>query len=109
MFENFEYKQLLFADADIESATAETRTLSRPANTAGAAIGDTPTSDGTETDENTVASGPTATEETESTNTATEANTGTDASGPGFTTLTGVTAVLGTVLAWLYRQDDSTS
>jgi len=109
MFENSEYKQLLFADADIESATAETRTLSRPANTAGAAIGDTPTSDGTETDENTVASGPTATEETESTNTATEANTGTDASGPGFTTLTGVTAVLGTVLAWLYRQDDSTS
>jgi len=109
MFEDFEYKQLLFADAAIESATTETRELTQSASPADGATDDTPTSEGTETDESTVAGGATTPAETESTVTATETNTGTAASGPGFTALTGATAVLGTALAWLYRQDDNTS
>jgi penicillin amidase len=110
MFENFEYKQLLFTDADVDAATQSTMTLSyqapdestpTPSNTPTPTPTATPTSTPTPTPTSTPTATPTETTSGDGDGTATPGE-----SGPGFTALTGAAAVLGSALVWLQRRDD---
>ncbi|MFD1562658.1 penicillin acylase family protein [Haloarchaeobius amylolyticus] len=80
LFIDFEYKQLLFADEDVDAATESTQELTRQPGGTPADAPDNRSGDGTPDD--------------------------TTDSTPGFTALTGAGAVLGSALVWLRRQTD---
>ncbi|WP_340100064.1 penicillin acylase family protein [Salinibaculum salinum] len=93
LFENFEYKQLLFSDDDVEAATESTTELTM-------GDGSDDPNDGTTPDPT-----PTAEPTPDSTPTPSETTT-TGESGPGFTALTGAAAVIGSALVWLRKRND---
>jgi penicillin amidase len=108
MFENFEYKDLLFGDSEVDAATESTQEVARQPDT-GTPDDGTPTPDpstptpdpSTPTpDPSTPTPDPsTPTPEDETTTTAGD-------SGPGFTALSGAAAVLGSALVWLHKRGD---
>ena len=80
LFIDFEYKQLLFTDEDVEAATESTRELALQPDDESGDAPDTQPDDGTSDD--------------------------TSDSTPGFTAVTGAGAVLASALVWLRRQTD---
>jgi penicillin amidase len=97
MFENFEYKRLLFADDDVQAATESTTDLafqvadeSTPTPTPSPTPSDTPSTPATEAPAATEAPTPTTT---------------TGDGSAGFGVLTGAAAVLGSVALWLRRRE----
>lgn len=93
LFIDFEYKPLLFSDADVEAATQSTRELTRQAGTGG-----TQTPTGTPTSTSTL--GP-------SSPTPTDGGAESGANTPGFTALTGAAVVLGSALVWLHKRREA--
>lgn len=92
MFENFEYKQLLFADDNVDAATQSTQELAMQVDSG------TP-DDGTPTPSEPTPDPSTPTPDDGTTTTAGD-------SGPGFGALTGAAAVLGSALVWLHKRGD---
>ena len=98
MFENFEYKDLLFSDEAVDAATESTQELTMQVGS-----GDPDGTPGTPTPGT---PDPTASPEPPAEQTPSETTTTAGENGPGFGALTGAAAVLGSALVWLRQRDD---